>query len=120
VERATRIGGAPPARARDGGGDAADSEFQLAPPTVSALLHVFHPPSASFELSHPPSSKFSNAVLSDDLESASEGLRLLRREQPGRPPWDDAAAPLSGAHLQLFGRKKKSQNKNFDDLITTI
>jgi hypothetical protein len=29
-------------------------------------------------------------------------------------------APSSEAHLGLFGGKKKSQNKNFDDHITTI
>jgi hypothetical protein len=32
----------------------------------------------------------------------------------------DPATPSSEAHLGLFGGKKKSQNKNFDDHITTI
>ena len=34
--------------------------------------------------------------------------------------WGGGGPPLSGAHLRLFGGKKKSQNKNFDNHITTI
>jgi hypothetical protein len=43
-----------------------------------------------------------------------------RTARAGGRQQEERAAPSSEAHIGLFGGKKKSQNKNFDDHITTI